>query len=181
MQTILLSISFANSTYSKERSKKLADSISSLRGEVKKVSCYYFSKTDIGQKKVSHPFCQCVSLNWLRFQEAGAVEATLEHIIFNVVPMGGPLLGPSIFYHLVIKRHVKKHGYEVRKWGTPSFLNTLDKRQKQGLLIRRKNTTDDRYDMWTVWTFFRIVDTLKCVYIQRLKRARVQLGSSIDC
>ena len=50
MQTILLSISFANftsSTYSKERSKKLADSISSLS---KKVSCY-FSKTDIGQKK----------------------------------------------------------------------------------------------------------------------------------
>lgn len=98
----------------------------------------YFSKTDIGQKKVSHPFCQCVSwLNWLVFQEEAA-EATLEHIIFNVVPMGGPLLGPSIFYHLVIKRHVKKHGYEVRKWGTPSFLNTLDKRQKQGLLIRKK-------------------------------------------
>ena len=95
MQTILLSISFANSTYSKERSKKLADSISSLRERSKKVSCYYFSKTDIGQKKVSHPFCQCVSLNWLRFQEAGAVELRAYHI--QCGPDGGSPFGTIHF------------------------------------------------------------------------------------
>ena len=43
----------------------------------------------------------------------------------------------------------------------PVVFKHFGQETKTRLVDLKKNITDDKYDMWT---FFRIVDTLKCVY-----------------
>ena len=168
MQTILLSISFANSTYSKERSKKLADSISSLRKVKKSILLLLLKNWYWTKKGVSSLLSVCLTKLTTLSRSSGRSYFRAYHI--QCGPDGGSPFGTIHFLSSSHQKTCEKTWLRGEKMRHPVVFKHSGQETKTRLVNPKKTQRMTDMTCGQFELFFRIVDTLKCVYIQRLKR-----------